>query len=80
MNELQEQAFRGANQGVLALGPEEWRIVILSAAVAVVMLWVAWVLISCYRSWGAGVLKSHPAAGIAIRALLVMLIMFSILN
>lgn len=80
MNELQEQAFRGANQGVLALGPEEWRFVILAAAASVLLLWVAWVMISSYRAWGAGGLKSHAAAGTALRALLIMLILFSVLN
>ncbi len=80
MTSEQQQAFESANTGALANGSLNWLVVIESLLGVILFLWCAWVLISCYKAWGAGGLTGDNASGVGLRAIVVALILLIIIT
>jgi integrating conjugative element protein (TIGR03758 family) len=80
MTSAQREAFESANTGVLSNGATNWSAVIEVTLGAILFLWCVWVLISCYKAWGAGGLTGDNAGGVSLRALVVTLILFIIIT
>jgi integrating conjugative element protein (TIGR03758 family) len=80
MSSEQLQAFESANTGALSNSAVNWLTVIEVTLGAILFLWCVWVLISCYKAWGAGGLTGDNAGGVGLRAIVVTLILFIIIT
>lgn len=80
MTPAQEHAFQSANTGVLSNGSLNWLVLTELILGAIIFLWCAWVMISCYKAWGAGGMSGDAATGVGLRALVIMLIMLVVIS
>ena len=75
----QQAAFRGANPGAAVT---ETDLLALSAGLVctLVILWCAWVVLHAYKSWSAGAAPLAEAAGHALRAVLVTVVVLAVVT
>ena len=79
MDPAQQAAFRGANPG--AVVTEADLLALCAGAVCtLVILWCAWVVLHAYRSWSGGASPLAEAAGHALRAVLVTVVVLAVVT
>lgn len=71
MTAAQTAAFQAASGVSPSVSNTLW----LSATMALITLWLAWLLLSLYKGWASGNLKPDAAGGSALRGLLLYAVM-----
>ena len=79
MDPAQQAAFRGANPGGAVT--EADLLALFAGGVSVlVILWCAWVVLHAYKSWSGGGSPLAEAAGHALRAVLVTVVVLAVVT
>ena len=79
MDPAQQAAFRGANPGA-TVTEAELLALCAGGVSALVILWCAWVVLHAYKSWSGGASPLAEAAGHALRAVLVTVVVLSVVT
>ena len=79
MDPAQQAAFRGANPGG-AVTEAELLALCAGLVSALVILWCAWVVLHAYKSWSGGGSPLAEAAGHALRAVLVTVVVLAVVT
>ncbi len=78
MNSAQTAAFEGANTGASAFSAADLTLLITGVIGTTVLLWFAWVTMSCYRSWGKQKITNQLATEVILRTLFICVIIIVI--
>ena len=79
MDPAQQAAFRGANPGG-AVTEAELLAFCAGIVCALMVLWCAWVVLHAYQSWSGGASPLAEAAGHALRAVLVTVVVLAVVT
>ena len=79
MDPAQQAAFRGANPGA-AVTETDLLALCAGLVCALVILWCAWVVLHAYKSWSGGASPLAEAAGHALRAVLVTVVVLAVVT
>ena len=79
MDPAQQAAFRGANPGA-AVTEAELLALCAGAVCALVIVWCAWVVLHAYKNWSGGASALAEAAGHALRAVLVTVVVLAVVT
>ena len=79
MDPAQQAAFRGANPGA-AVTEADLLALCAGLVCALVIVWCAWVVLHAYKSWSGGAAPLAEAAGHALRAVLVTVVVLAVVT
>ena len=79
MDPAQQAAFRGANPGA-AVTEADLLALCAGLVCALVIVWCAWVVLHAYKSWSGGGSPLTEAAGHALRAVLVTVVVLAVVT